>query len=37
MEIGEPKKRIEIVPVEEPVPTMIPSRSRLRLRWRSRS
>ena len=24
MEIGEPKKRIEIVPVEEPVPTTIP-------------
>jgi hypothetical protein len=24
MEIGEPKKRIEIVPVEEPVPSTIP-------------
>ena len=24
MEIGEPKKRIEIVPVEEPIPTTIP-------------
>ena len=24
MEIGEPKRRIEIVPVEEPVPSTIP-------------
>jgi hypothetical protein len=24
MEIGEPKKRIEIVPVEEPIPSTIP-------------